>query len=231
MILREAEVKVAYSMVYLARHSSDTPINVYQSFLCYWAAFNNIYTTIHDKYGLPKRDYEWDENQMPRMPHTSRRGGVDVPRVTLRPTEWEQIRTAYSRFSGSLRHNLITHPSTPFFAYRTPRWNGQPIEKDQSEQRVNGVINVGHTLDQTHPVWSPLDTTIYEAYLSDPTGRANLRGMLTGDIVAIIFTVRNNLSHGGKVADDRDDEEVVEKAIPLLRMIVQGFLIPFPDDN
>jgi len=55
--------------------------------------------------------------------------------------------------------------------------------------------------------------------------------MLTGDIVAIIFTVRNNLSHGGKVADDRDDEEVVEKAIPLLRMIVQGFLIPFPDDN
>lgn len=41
--------------------------------------------------------------------------------------ERNQIDAAFNSFSVGLKHDLITHPSGSFFAYRVPRW--QNIEK------------------------------------------------------------------------------------------------------
>lgn len=229
MILYSSEVPVAYSMVALAQGHQASTGHVFQSFLCYWAAFNNIYTTIHDRDGSPKQDYEWDENYDPHIPQTRTIDGVKVPKVTPYPFEWQQIQTARLKFRRDLQHELIMHDSAEFFACRTPLWDWSPIEHDNSGRRLNGVINVGHTLDRRYPVWSPLDRSAFESYRNDRDRRDFVRTRLVKQVTEIIYTVRNNISHGGKIADDRNDLDVVGKATPLLRMIVLSFLEPHAD--
>lgn len=47
---------------------------------------------------------------------------------------------------------------------------------------------------------------------------------LARQILDILYTVRKNAFHGGKRADDANDQEVLEKALPLLAMIVRSFV-------
>jgi hypothetical protein len=42
----------------------------------------------------------------------------------------------------------------------------------------------------------------------------------------LLYTIRNNLVHGGKNPDEANDIEVVEKALPLLDMVVISFIHP-----
>jgi hypothetical protein len=50
------------------------------------------------------------------------------------------------------------------------------------------------------------------------------RDHLAEQILWMLYTIRNNLFHGGKDAHDATDCEVVEKALPLLSPIVSYFL-------
>jgi hypothetical protein len=115
------------------------------------------------------------------------------------------------------------HPTVAYFVERTPHWRGESIGKDAAGQRLNGVLNVGQTVNFDYPVWSPIDTSAWRQYVGGHMDPAN-RDALAKQLVDMLYTVRNNTFHGGKRADDAEDHRVVENALPLLRMIVESFL-------
>jgi hypothetical protein len=211
------EVPVAYSMIALAKRVLLEHLQPFQNFICYWTAFNNIYVTIADKKGQRVK-----QRLKQGKPVTRSFGGVRIPEVDVEP-ETKQIRMAVDEFDNRLKHNMIVHPNTRFFVERIPRWRDNKIEYDSSGQRLNGVINVGRTIDEKHPIWSPIDTKLYEHYLQH-TNDATARDSLCEQIVSILYTIRNNTVHGGKRGDDGDDQEVLERAFPLLKMIVEHFI-------
>lgn len=218
MVLAEYEVPVAYSMVAMATNPPERRADAIQQFMCYWAAFNNIYVTIAERAGR--------RAQLRRNPDGSIRtraaGQVTVPEV-ITVSEREQLNLAFQQFTEDLKRGLVEHSSARFFAYRTPSWRGQRIEQDERGQRLNGVLNVGYTVDARHPVWTPIDTVEFEAY--ERGGKTSERcDVLARQVLEVLYTVRNNTFHGGKRADDANDNEVLAKALPLLAMIVKSFV-------
>lgn len=183
-----------------------------------WTAFNNIYTTIAFTEGqhvtlLRDRD---------GAIITRRNGSVDIPKVRT-VSEKDQLLTAFAEFDDELRHRLVDHPSTGYFVERTPLWHGQSISHDARGQRLNGVINVNYTTDRENPIWSPVDIKAYERYLANQQDSA-ARDQVAWQIVELLYTIRCNLVHGGKRADDANDIEVVERALPLLQIILNAFI-------
>jgi hypothetical protein len=213
------DLPIAYSMVTAAKRlkKQNNSQHPYQKFFYYWAAFNNIYTTIaysgNRSTMLKKRPDGTIERQM--------NGNVQIPKVK-RVNEQEQIAMAFAEFDDELKHYLIVHESTEFFAKRTPSWQGRKITKDAIGQRLNGVLNVNYTVDKDYPVWSPIDLQTYSQYIANPKD-SGARTFLAKQIVNLLYTVRCNLMHGDKRFDDRNDLTVVENALPLLAMIVSAF--------
>ena len=210
------EIPVAYSMIALAKLALLEQVQPFQNFICYWTAFNNIYVTIADNKGQRIQQRLRRGN-----PVTRNVGGVTIPEVDV-ITERKQIQMAIEEFDIDLKHYLLIHPATRFFVERTPSWKGKKIEYDSSGQRLNGVINVGKTMDEKHPVWSPINAILYKHYLQHTTDVA-AREALCEQIVEILYTIRNNTLHGGKRADDANDHDVLVQAFPLLKMIVEYF--------
>lgn len=213
------DLPVAYSMIAAARRldARREGYHPFQQYFYYWAAFNNIYTTIaFAGNNAPSLKLRPDKTV-----ETETIGSVLIPKV--KPvSERKQIESAIAEFDDKLKHRLITHPSTEFFFNRTPSWHGNRIEADNFGQMLNGVINVNHTVDVNYPVWSPIDPVLYPRYMTRPDD-SEAREFLAKQIVKVLYTVRCNLMHGGKRYDDANDETVVEHAIPLLRLIVAAF--------
>jgi hypothetical protein len=107
-----------------------------------------------------------------------------------------------------------------------PLQNGRQITTGQFNQPVNGVLNIGYTIPG-YPRYSPVDEVPYSKYLADNTATQE-RDRVAKQVLNITYTVRNNLFHGGKRSDDGNAEEVLEKAFPLLRLIVLSFLADHP---
>jgi hypothetical protein len=217
-MLTDYEVPVAYSMIRMAAEVPERRPDVIQQFICYWAAFNNIYVTISERAGR--------RAQLRRNPDGSLRtraaAQVRVPVVST-VSEREQIDLAFQTFSDDLRRELVEHPSARFFVYRTPSWLAQPIAHDADGQALNGVLNVGYTTDAQHPVWTPIDTAEFEIFQEGGDTPAR-REALARQILDVLYTVRNNAFHGGKRADDANDIQVLKAALPLLVMIVNSFV-------
>ena len=219
MLLHSLDVPVAVSMLELAKKSEQP----FQQFMCYWTAFNNIYAIVADKTGLSvsiKKDQDG-------TPKTETIANVKIVKVDA-PGERKQIDSAFNHFSDDLKDNLIRHENIRFFVNRSPEWQGRKIEFDSFGQRLNGVLNVGYTIHADYPVWSPIDKNLYERYMKDPQDMkepqiSSARKELAKQILEVLYTVRNNIVHGGKQADDANSHEVVEKAVPLLSMIVSHF--------
>jgi hypothetical protein len=217
------DVPVAFSMLRMLDHQPTVMGSPFDAFVCCWMAFSNIYTTAADRRGKGAAlRFFGGAQQFKSVAH------VTMTKVDTIP-EADQIAEAVAMFSDDLKHRIIHHPSVGFFVRRIPRFEGNPVEFDAKGERLNGVLNVGHTVSRDYPVWSPIDPNLYAAYLgdnSDPAKRdpAN-REPLVQQIVQILYTVRNNTFHGGNRDDDAHEIEVVTRAIPLLRMIVDSFLI------
>jgi hypothetical protein len=218
IIFTHYDVPVAYSMVALARRSSGIDLPALSNFGCYWMAFNNIYVTIADLKGRRVCLKKEQDGSL----RTRQIANLNMPKV-VRVSEKEQINLAFGEFAEDLRHRLIVHPSVRFFVYRTPIWRSQRLQYDAAGQRLNGVLNVGDTVSSEHPVWSPIDIRVYERYM-EGNQNSEARDTLAKQIQDVLYTVRNNMFHGSKRADDASDHEVVEKALPLLVMIVESFL-------
>lgn len=218
-MLLEYQVPVAYSMIALARQSSRAERQPFQEFMCYWTAFNNIYTTLAEQKGYKAQLKTHKNGSIQTRPN----GSVQIPEIKKALTEGKEIELAFDEFDEILKHELITHTNTNFFVYRIPQWHQFPIEFDGSGQRINGVMNVRYTIDAKHPVWSPIDIQTYERYVKNDPQKGD-QDLLAKQILFLIYTVRNNTFHGGKRSDDANDSEVIEKAFPLLSMIVGYFI-------
>jgi hypothetical protein len=219
MVLADSEVPVAYSMVRMAAAISERLPDTMQRFMCYWAAFNNIYVTVSEQAGRRARLRRRNRDGSLRKRTAAQ---VRVPEVST-VSEREQIDLSFQQFSGDLRRRLVEHPSARFFVYRTPLWRGRPITHNADGQRLNGVLNVGHTTDAQHPVWTPLDTVEFEAYHQSADTQVRIDA-LARQILNVLYTVRNNTFHGGKRADDANDMQVLREALLLLVMIVESFV-------
>jgi hypothetical protein len=189
----------------------------FQQYFLYWTAFNSIYTTIAYRKGRRTRVKKNDDGSVVTIAN----GSVNIPEVVV-VSEREQIQLALDEFSNDLKHKLILHQGTKIFLDRVPYWEGQKIEQDAFGQKLNGVINVDYTTDRQYPVWSPIDFQSYEGYFDDPDNGES-RDFLVRQIVAILYTVRCNLMHGGKRFDDANDLAVIENALPMLELIVASF--------
>lgn len=181
-------------------------------------AFNNIYVTIAEQAGRqPQLQMNPDGSVKTRAI-----GHVNVPKVNT-VSERDQLDLAFQSFTEDLKRGIVEHPCVRFFVDRTPSWRGLRIEYDNRNQRLNGVLNVGYTVDPLHPVWTPVDTVEFNKYHQggDTQERCNL---LARQVLYVLYAVRNNTFHGGKRADDANDNEVLTNALPLLEMIVRSFV-------
>lgn len=216
-MLSQSEVPIAYSMVAAVEMLPDTdPIN---KFINYWMGFNNIYVTLTQHAGRSPQLRKNDDGTI----RTREQAGIQMP-VVVTERERTQINIAVDSLQDDCKRSLISHPNTSFFVYRVPEWRGMKIQFDGFGQRVNGVINVGRTVNAQFPVWSPIETDRYKRYMrgiveSDDVDR------LAEQIVDMLYTIRNNSMHGGKRPDYENDREVAERAFPLLELIVHHFLV------
>ena len=218
MTLYQHEVPVAFSMVRLAHPESRKKPLPFESYMCYWTAFNNIYTTLADRKGNAV-EFRKSNGSMRRDAN----GSVNIPKMKPTRGDKKEIEQVFDAFDENLKESLITHPNTDFFVHRIPRWKYHEIEFDANQQRVNGVINIRYTISEQHPVWSPIDIHAYERYKGNKLGKGDT-DLLANQILLMLYTIRNNLFHGGKRADDANARQVVEMALPLLKMIVEFFI-------
>jgi hypothetical protein len=207
-------VPVASSMIELAEHAHHP----FQKYFCYWAAFNNIYTLIGqqqgalprfvvDRAGNVKIEQEW---------------GFKFPKV-ITPSERQRIKATICIICANVKNALITHPNVKFFVERTPK--GVLSSHDLQSQLINGVLNITRTINLQSPIWSPIDKKAYQIYIAgDPTSQ----DILTEQIILMLYTVRNNLVHGGKSPNEANDIRVVENALPLLELVVRTFFRELP---
>jgi hypothetical protein len=228
------EIPVASSMIEAVRCLPPHCSNLIQHFMCYWIAFNNIYVTIADRNSQAGKGVQRVTPSLKPdgTQKIKREGGADVPQVSLM-SERDQIAGARKEFSPELKHKLIVHANTEFFVRRIPKWRGRRIPKDKLGQCINGVLNIGKTIDEKHPIWAPIDTAEYNQYVKNCAdglqADANLQERLASQILEVLYTVRNNTFHGGKRADDASDREVLRNALPLLTMIVYSFVKDIPE--
>ncbi len=205
------EVPVAASMLDLAR-KADQPV---QQFVCYWTAFNNIYTTITERHGYAPR--------LSKKQPTRSVWGIEMPNVLL-CSERDQLKNACDQFCDELKNNLISHPSAAFFSNRRfLKWKDRALDADAFGRPLNGVLNVARTIDESLVVWSPIVAKTYEQYVAG-NGQPEIRDALASQLLSILYCIRSNLTHATKLADEASNLEVVSAAIPLIQMIVCEFV-------
>ncbi len=216
MRLAAYQAPVAHSMIKLVQSMNLTQFEPFNKYIFYWTAFNNIYVTIAEINGH-KATLDYDNG----IPKTRNIGGYKISKIRT-IYEKDQLKVTFDMFPEELKVKLLKHESTRYFVYRTPSWNHQRITYDAFGQKLNGVINVGHTVNSSYPIWSPINVRKYERYLQRHNdGDMNV---LSEQILNILYTIRNNTFHGGKRLDDANDHEVVKMAVPLLEMIVMNFI-------
>lgn len=224
MRLYKQDVPVAFSMVALLEKKPPQLGSPFDAYSCCWIAFNNIYTYVAERNGLvPSLNFnKQGKQQFKPVAHIPQMAKIK------RIDEAVQIDEAIAQLDDALKHQLIIHPATAFFERRKPKFKGVHLRQDAFGNRINGVLNVGYTVDYRYPVWSPIDPARFAAYVNDKAEPARRnpadRDQLTEQIVKLLYTVRNNTFHGGKRADDTNDVAVVRRAFPLLKMIVDSFL-------
>jgi hypothetical protein len=182
-----------------------------------WTAFSAIYASLAHRQGIRTKLLHADDGSVVTRPN----GGVRIPEV-VPVSEQSQLALALADFDESLKDALIRHPGTAFFLQRTPFWQGKKIAQDAAGQRLNGVLHVTHTTSADYPVWSPIDATTFASYMEAPTPEG--RDFLTGQIVDLLYTVRQNMMQISTAFDDANDIAVFTHALPLLEMIVGAFL-------
>jgi len=214
--LFDYEARVAYANVAFGR-KCDNP---FARFTAYWTAFNNCYVTIFDLDGKNQITLERVNGVVTSIAN----GSVRIPKVLKVSRERDELDHMFTHFDQGLRMELVECPNTEFFVNRTPELDGHgPIQHDASGQVLNGVLSITRTVEVNNPVWSPIDKPAYARFKAGGASEADVY-LLSRQILFLLYTVRNNLSHGGKRFDDAADEKVVENALPLLELILRSIV-------
>jgi hypothetical protein len=190
-----------------------------EQYICYWVGLQNICVTIANEQGFrPELLTSDGQLQLEQV------GGFRMPRVRM-PREREQLEALYTALSPQLKEKLILHRSTRFFVNRLPRFHGDELTVDARSQGLNGVLDIGRTVEAANPVWCPIDQALYYAYLG---GERTTEGTekLAKEILSLLHTIGKNRLHGEKRADDASTLDVVEHGLPLLKEVVNAFVSP-----
>ena len=211
------QFQLASAMVRLVEQRRSGEMEPLEQYMCYWVGFSNICVTIANEQGCrPALVASGGRLQLEQV------GGFSMPGVRL-PEEREQLEAVSKVLSSQLKEKLILHRCTRFFVNRLPRFEGDELTVDSRGQRLNGVLDVGRTVDAANPVWCPIDQALYYAYLGgDRTGERSDK--LAKEILTVLFTIGKNRFQGGKRADDASTRNVVEHALPLLKEVVNSFV-------
>jgi len=206
----------------MARHvEQERPgaMGAVEQYMCYWVGLQNICVTIANEQAC-RPELLTSEGQL----ELEQVDGFSMPKVRM-PEEREQLDAAYKVFSPQLKEKLILHRCTRFFVNRLPRFHGDELTVDSRGQGLNGVLDIGRTVDATNPVWCPIDQALYYAYLG---GERTSEGAekLGKEILNVLFTIGRNRLHGEKRADDASTLDVVEHGLPLLKEVVNAFISP-----
>lgn len=220
---QDAEISLARSMTRLAGELTQESGPSPQVFMGYWVAFTNIYRVLARRAGLVPR-FGLRKNGTLR---TLKVGNMKMAEVYNSP-EQSQLRKVFTYFDSGLKDSLIRHPSTRFFVYRVPTFNGKRIKKDVFGQHLNGVINAACTVDIRYPVWGLIDVDLYKLYMElnqgDGPPEKAWEDALAWQILELLSTVRHNLLDGGAIAGAENSQDVLSNAVPLLAMIVNYFV-------
>ena len=211
------QFQLASAMVRLVEQRRSIELEPLEQYMCYWVGFSNICVTIaHEQGCRPALLTSGGRLQLEQI------GDFSMPKVRV-PEEREQLEAVNKVLSPQLKEKLILHRCTRFFVNRLPRFEGDELTVDSRGQRLNGVLDVGRTVDAANPVWRPIDQALYYAYLNgDRTGERSDK--LGQDILTVLFTIGKNRFHGNKRADEASIRNVVEHALPLLKTVVSSFV-------
>ena len=209
-------------MAELGRQAAQRPEQRVSAYLCYWAAFTNIYAILAGQQGA-RPHFGLHKSGTLR---TRRVGAFKMAEVDP-PPESELLDKACAGLDATLKHKLITHASTRFFVQRTPVWQGKNIAIDGAKQRLNGVLDMRCTFDARYPAWSPIDAALYARYMrAGETGTADeqAQDVLTRQILDVLYTVAHNLLYSGKPNADENTPAVIGHALVLLSGLAEGWL-------
>lgn len=211
------QLQLAYAMVRLVEQRRASDMEPLDQYMCYWVGFSNICNAIASEQGCrPALLTSGGRVQLEQV------GEFSMPRIRL-PDEREQLEAVNKAISPQLKEKLILHRCTRFFVNRLPRIDGEELTLDSRGQRLNGVLDIGRTVDADNLVWCPIDQALYYAYLNGERS-GERTDKLGGEILAVLFTVGKNRFHGGKRADEVMTRTVVEHALPLLKDVVNSFV-------
>jgi hypothetical protein len=211
---------LATAMVNVAVHI-DEQAQPFQAYLCYWMAWTNLYKSLAKQAGLHPH-FGLRKNGTLRI---KRNGDIKMAEVYA-PTEKAQMNRAIGLLSTPLKHQLITHPNTRYFVYRTPTWHNKALKQDTFGQALHGVLNINQTLDPRYPVWSFIDMKLYRRYTEEaisPKEEEKARNTLAKQIIEVLHTIQENLIHGDTQPTD-NHTQVVERALPVLALLVTSLL-------
>ncbi len=205
MPLNRTDAPVAHSMVDHLDHRTRRPTTPFPRYACCWMAFNSIYFVAY-------RDHLQQGNPRPR----------NKP-VNELPSEAEHLQFIATRFTPRLTRRLLKLKAFQFFLNRRPRWHHGDVP-DINGVQPNGVTNIGKSIYSAQPVLAQLDRAMV-ARIDTPAQLPADQDALAAQIVFMLFTVRNNMFHGGKELLDPNANTVLRNAYMLLRRIVDSFLI------
>ena len=210
---------VASAMVRLIEHGLRGDVEPLAEYLSYWVGLKSICATIAAERGcLPTLETSDGHLQLEEV------GGLSMPRVRV-PTEYEQLDAMYQVFSDQLKEKLILHRCTRYFVNRLPSLRGEELTVDARGQRLNGVLDLRRTVEARNPIWCPIDHDLYYAYLNGKQTSV-AADKLAMEILTLVYTIGNNRFHGDSRVDYVSTVSVVERALPLLREIVEWFVNP-----
>ncbi len=211
------EIPVTMSMIDLVEISQHS----FQKYSSLWTAFNNIYVLLSQRQGLRVTPSP-SENGQNKFEHY---WNYYFPKVNT-PPEKEQIKAAIQFLDQNIRDSIIRHDNIPFFIERTPA--GVREKFDHRGQEINGVLNLTRSILPNLLVWSPIDRNAYQEYLN---GNTDVQQILIEQILFMLYTIRNNLVHGGKNPSDANDTQVIEMGLPILREIVNYYIVENVTDD
>lgn len=211
------DLPVAASMLQLASSIEVKPrtSQVIPHFMCVWVSFNNIYT----KLWHACRDRQGADNQPASIFACS-----EDPTIELKQHpkyERQELEHVFAHFTSELKAELLHHSSTTFFAKRTCTIPAA-ARLLPDVPRSNGVLNINRSTS-TCPAYTPIDTAALRRFRSDPTLAAE-RDLVSRQAFEIVYTVRNNIFHGGKSATNSNSLRVTANALNLLDLIVADFI-------
>ncbi len=218
----KAEVGMARAMAELGQQAAQRPEQHASAYLCYWAAFTNIYARLAAQQGA-RPHFGLRENGTLR---TRRVGALKMAEVDP-PAESDLLDKACAGLDGALKHKLIIHASARFFVQRTPVWQGKNIATDKARQRLNGVLDMRCTFDARYPVWKPIDAALYARYIrAGDAGPADeqAQNVLARQLLDVLHTVAQNLLYSSQPAGDENAPAVIDHALALLSSLVEGWL-------